>query len=125
MKKLTLATVMCLVLVFAVGCSMMGNSQKILDDLKTAQTKIEDLTKENATLTDKVATLETQIEDFGDMDIEEIQEEMDALNEEIATLKTTNDSLIQVIEKLKAGSTSGGGSSGGGGHPTIPITPIK
>lgn len=121
MKKLTLATVMCLVLVFAVGCSMMGNSQKILDDLKTAQTKIEDLTKENANLTEKVATLETQIETFGDMNVEEIQEEMTRLGEENVQLKVTNDSLLQVIDKLKKGTTSGGGSSSSGPGPQIQI----
>ncbi|MBN1619374.1 hypothetical protein JW890_01500 [candidate division WOR-3 bacterium] len=115
MKRILLVSALCSVLVIAAGCSMAVNNQKVLDDMKAAQGKIEDLTKENTKLTEKIADLEEQIDNFGDIDISDIEAEMTRLSDENVKLKVMNDSLLQVIDKLKKGTTSGGGSSGGGG----------
>ncbi|MBN1150839.1 hypothetical protein JXA84_06435 [candidate division WOR-3 bacterium] len=117
MKRILTVCVLSAFVLLTVGCSMMGNNQKLLDDLKAAQDKVTEMTNEKTELEGKISDLEEQIDKFGDMDIEEIDAEMERLGEENVQLKLTNDSLVQVIEKLKAGSSSGGGSSGG--HPDL------
>lgn len=79
------------------GNSLVGDIEGLQAALKQAQEDLADLQANLVTAEDVDAAIKAAIEGLGDIDFEELQEAVDAINSGLNTLKTTMNSMVTSI----------------------------